>query len=175
VAARGVSLVVTGVVTGVIVNLLTPAAQKEISPSSPPSGPPLTIVSEDPVFPLISGDWVFPTKVVLGISQLNLLDSLVRAESNASMSRYVQWFSSMGGYKSTAVATRVVLENNHSYPIRIMDMNVVKKCGPPLRGTVFIANGGAEDKIVGLGFSLDSTDTDAETAQGVGPTATYPG
>jgi hypothetical protein len=90
------------------------------------------------------------------------------------MSRYVQWFSSMGGYKSTGVATRVVLENDHSYPIRIMDMNVVKKCGPPLRGTVFMANGGAEDKIVGLGFSLDSTDTDAEIAQGVGPTEWEP-
>jgi hypothetical protein len=144
-------------------------AQKAIIHPSPPSGAPLAILSEDPISPVLDTDWVLPGKVVLGNSQIDLLDSLVRAGSDAAMTRYVQWFSSRGGYKTGQIGSQVVLKNDRGYPIRIIGMNVAKECGPPIRGTVFMASGGAEDKVVGLGFSLDSADTDAETAQGMGP------
>jgi hypothetical protein len=149
--------------------IIPSSPQKAIIPSSPPSGPPLSIVSEDPISPVLSTDWVLPGKVVLGNSQMNLLDSFVRTGSDASMTRYMQWFSSRGGYKTGQIGSRVVLENDRSYPIRIMGMNVVEECGPPIRGTVFMASGGAEDRVIGLGFSLGSTDTDAEISQGNGP------
>jgi hypothetical protein len=45
-------------------------------------------------------------------------------------------------------------------------MNVIKNCQPPLTGTLFFGAGGAVDSTVGLGFNLDSTDTEAELAQG---------
>ena len=48
-------------------------------------------------------------------------------------------------------------------------MNVVKNCRPPLTGTLFFGAGGAVDTTVGLGFDLDSPDTEAELAQGTGP------
>jgi hypothetical protein len=47
-------------------------------------------------------------------------------------------------------------------------MNVVKSCQRPLVGTLFFGAGGAEDATVGIGFNLDSSNTDAETARGIG-------
>ena len=45
-------------------------------------------------------------------------------------------------------------------------MNVIKSCGAPLTGTLFFGAGGAIDSTVGIGFNLDSSDTEAEQAEG---------
>ena len=70
--------------------------------------------------------------------------------------------------------TQLVVRNNRNYPIRIIGINVVKHCGPPLRGTSVSAAGGAIERSVGLGFKLDSSDTDAEIARGLSPTEWQP-
>jgi hypothetical protein len=54
-------------------------------------------------------------------------------------------------------------------------MNVVKDCQLPLTGTLFFGAGGAIDTTVGLGFNLDSSDTEAEQAQGTGVDQWKPG
>ena len=43
-------------------------------------------------------------------------------------------------------------------------MNVVKSCQAPLTGTLIYAPNGGADPSIKLGFNLDSTDTEAETA-----------
>lgn len=117
---------------------------------------------------------MFPNKVLLDGSELHSLDALIQSGSDTSMAKYVQWFSSRGAYKTAGVSTQVVIENDRSHPIRIIEMNVVKKCGPPVKGTFFMAAGGAEEQSIGLGFSLDSSDTNAEVAQGIGPSEWKP-
>jgi hypothetical protein len=72
----------------------------------------------------------------------------------------------LGGYAIGSVQTQVVVQNNRPYPIRIIDMRVIKSCGRPPMGTIFDAQGGGAGEIIGLGFNLDSPDTSAKIVRG---------
>ena len=135
-------------------------------PSPAPSGPPLTVVSEDPI---ITGlDWVFSTKYLPSAGQLNYVNSLIEVPGLESGLAFNQWFYSHGAFEVGGTSTQLVVQNNRPYPIRLIDMSIVKSCRPPLAGTLFLGAGGGVDKTVGLGFDLDSPDTQAERAQGMG-------
>ena len=198
------TLVVAGVLAGVLVNVVTPPVQriadpaepnvtaapptlapKATSPSlapkatSPGTGTstrlPLKVLSEDPLYLDQMVVWAFPDVYLPDRAQLNDISSLIESSTPAARSAFTDWFFSRGAYEVGGASTQLVVQNNRSYPIRIIDMNVVKSCGPPLTGTLFFGAGGAVDSTIGLGFNLDSSDTDAETARGTGSATWTPG
>jgi len=179
--------VATVVVAGVLVNVLTPPAQRltasaeptvtvtasgdatkvasasrgqgKPTPNPTPTTPPLSVVSEDPLNLDYLGIWALPDKITLSPTKLAHLNSLHSVTDRAN------YFYSMGGYAMNA-DTQLVLQNESSQPVSILDVRVVKKCGPPLTGTLFDSPPQAGDWDVRIGFNLDSADTDAESATG---------
>jgi hypothetical protein len=190
----------TAVATGVLVNILTLQAQRTTESSAPipkssatfspqavfsgqssgkpsptPSGPPLTVLSEDPLNIGQMDVWVFPGEFLPNKNQLNYISSLIEAPGLGSRPAFNQWFYSRGAYEPGGTSTQLVVQNNRPYPIRIIDMNVAKNCRSPLAGTLFFGAGGAEDATIGLGFNLDSSNTEAELAKGIGVNQWQPG
>ena len=179
--------VATVVVAGVLVNVLTPPAQrltasaeptvtvttpndatKEASaskgpgkptPNTTPKTPPLSVVSEDPLNLDYLGIWAFPGQISLTSGQLTHLNSLHSVTDRAN------YFYSLGGYAMNA-DTQLVLQNDSNQPVSILDLRVIKKCGPPLTGTLFDAPPQEGNWDVRIGFNLDSADSDAESATG---------
>ncbi len=62
--------------------------------------------------------------------------------------------------------TQLVVQNNLGIPVRILDIDVIKSCTQPLRGTLFYAPGQAAVETIQLGFNLDSPDSDARKIDG---------
>jgi hypothetical protein len=182
--------VATGVLTSLLVNVLSAQSQQVIAqPSSAPaaptsmqshvprtnprritspsasrsSGPPLTVVSEDPINPEDNGgEWVFPGKVVLTQSELKTLNTSVSGMPIVGPS-YMNLLFSLGAYQ-VHPDTQLVVQNNQAQAIRILNINVVKSCQAPLTGTLIYSPSGGADPSIELGFNLDSVDTEAETA-----------
>jgi hypothetical protein len=167
---------VTVVVAGVLVSVLSTEAQRFVSSPAPatstPSphrpvstGSPLTVVSERPLNVDEFAYWSFPGRLVLSSNQLADVNSLFLHDPTSLP--VASYFSSLGGYAIHSTETQVVVQNNRSYSIRIIDMHVIKSCHAPVTGTIFYAPGGAEDTIIGLGFDLDSADTGARIVRGM--------
>ena len=195
------TLVAAGVLTGVLVNVLTPPAQKLAESAEPtvtltplnaapratsvskrhnnpkptptPTTPPLSVVSEDPLNLDDLGVWTFPDKIPFSSSQLAEANMLLhRALVNITViTRLGNYFYSLGGY-AINTETQLVIQNNSDQPVSILDLRVIKNCGPPLSGTFFDSPGQASGMDIRIGFNLDSTDTDAEFAN-AGPASTW--
>jgi len=189
------TVVVAGVVTTVLASVLTPTVQKlagsdgtlpavasttaipaitshnettnpasleKATPGSKPTTSPLIIASEDPLNLDDMGVWAFPQILHFSSSQLIRANALLHQWPLYGLANY---FYSLGGYGMNE-DTQLVLQNTSNQSVSILDLQVVKDCGPPLSGTLFIAPGQASDDDVRLGFNLDSDDTDAESAAG---------
>jgi hypothetical protein len=185
----GLATVILG---GALANILSSQAQQQIpslnpaeslaaSPSAPrllpdshssdsskptptrEAGPPLKVISEDPINPGdIGGVWMFPGKLALSSSQLKALNGM------KSIYDKDDWFFAHGGYEPST-DTQLVVQNNRSHLVRIIDMRVIKACTAPLGGTLFYAPDQGSDAEIRLGFNLDSADTEAESAAGWDP------
>ncbi|MGP0027032.1 MAG: hypothetical protein ACLPKE_27295 [Streptosporangiaceae bacterium] len=175
--AGAATVIFTGVISGVAVNILTPQAQKMISasggssklvhlnsmPNAPsstksPAGQPLAILAENPID--VTGVWVFPGKLTLKNSQLNYLNSL-DMDSLSGEDALGSWFIEHGAYSPNEIL-QLVLRNNRSYLVRILDIAVVKSCGAPLNGTVFYSPAEGAVGDLDLYFDLDSNDMNAQ-------------
>jgi hypothetical protein len=184
----------TLVVAGILTGLLTPPAQRLAEPTEPasttaptaspkatsasdhysrpkssstPLTSPLSIVSEDPLNVDDLGVWAFPNKIPFSSSQLNRVNLLLRrALVNVyTITHLANYFYALGGYAINA-DTQLVLQNDSSQPVSILDMRVIKNCGSPLSGTLFDSPAQGSDDDIRIGFNLDSADTDAESAKG---------
>jgi hypothetical protein len=85
-----------------------------------------------------------------------------------SDSALYNYMASRGGYAPNA-DFQLMVSNDRSYPITVINMNVAKKeCQAPLRGTLlYSADAGGDDiGSTGLGFNLDSSNTAAQLAPG---------
>lgn len=175
----------TVVLGGVLISVLSAEAQR-IVPSAPASltpapersgsagaGPPLIVVSEQPLNVDDFAYWSFPGRLVLSPSQLKHLNSIFLADPTSLP--VANYFDSLGGYALAGTETQVVVQNKRSHPVRIIDMHVIKSCHAPPTGTVFDSPGQAADETIGLEFNLDSADTGAKIARGYGtsPTTDY--
>jgi hypothetical protein len=132
------------------------------SPSPTPTTPPLSVASEDPLNLDFLGVWTFPNKIPFSSSQLAHANALMHQTLLTGMSNY---FYSLGGY-SMNTDTQLVLQNDSDEPVSILDMRIIKDCGPPLTGTLFYSPPAGGDDDVRIGFDLDSADTEAESAKG---------
>lgn len=130
-------------------------------PDPTPTTPPLSVVSEDPLNGDDLGVWVFPSKIPFSSAQLAHASALL----HGPVTDLADYFFSLGGYAKNA-DTQLVLQNDSNEPVSILDLRVIKNCGPPLTGTLFDAPPQGSDDDVRLGFDLDSADTDAEAAEG---------
>jgi hypothetical protein len=184
--AGAIGTVVTGVVTGILVNVSdnvlavhniagppapTPPSLVEASASSTVSnhgfrtsrsastGPPLTVVSEDPINLDHAGVWVFPGKVVFASSELKTLNTY---PPGIATPPFMNLLFSLGAYQAQP-DTQLVVQNNQAQEIRVLDMSVVKSCQAPLTGTLIYSPDAGADPSIQLGFDLDSADTEAET------------
>lgn len=180
--------VATGVVTSLLVNVLGAQTQQAVaqpsssptaptstpshvfqasprrttSPSpSPSSGPPLTVVSEDPINLDDAGVWVFPGKVLLTPSELKTLNASLGGMVGPSS---MNLLFSLGAYQAYP-DTQLVVQNNRAQEIRVLNINVVKSCQAPLTGTLIYSPNAGGDPSIQLGFDLDSADTEAETGE----------
>lgn len=190
------TVIVTGVATGVGINLLTAQAQRigappaptytlappphspvsqqggrkpPHSPSNIQTGPPLTVVSEDPIN---AGDhqlWSFPDAQSIGLAQItkvnHLVSSMTDSDAISSFLSIYQIFSSHGGYQPNT-DTQLVVQNDRRHVVRIINLRVVKDCTRPVTGELIYSPSAGSDNDIRLGFDLDSDDTEAETAQG---------
>jgi hypothetical protein len=130
------------------------------------------VVSEDPInLNDIGGTWAFPQRLILSSADLAHINSLTIREAN--MPAFANWAFSHGGYAPNT-DTQLIVENNRSYPVRIIDMNVAKSCGPPLTGTLLFSPNAGGDADIRLGFNLDSDNTEAYAATGWDATAWKP-
>jgi hypothetical protein len=128
--------------------------------SAPPSVDPLTVVSEDPVNVDDLADWVFPQPLVLSAAALKTLNTDIvnpTTFANPDFTAIADYMYSLGGYEMGGVDTQLVVQNNQSVPLRVIDIGVIKSCTAPLDGTLFYGPGQAGDPGVKIGFNLDST------------------
>jgi hypothetical protein len=119
-----------------------------------PDPNPLTVISEDPINVDDINDWVFPTSFVLDAGVIKVLNASLA--KNPAGNYVPDYLYGRGGYETNQVDTQLVVQNNQSVPLRIIDIGVVKTCTSQLGGTLFYAPGQAEDPGVKLGFDLDS-------------------
>lgn len=164
--------VATAVSVGILINVLSTQAQR-IAPANaspaitqkrpPVNGPPLKVLSEDPINIEQLGTVVFPGMIAIKNDQLSSIQAI--PESN--------YLSSRGAYP-TLVNTQIAVQNNRSYSIQIIDMHVMKSCQAPLTGTLFYAPAQGAVESVQVGFNLDSNDTSAKVANGDSITSSSP-
>jgi hypothetical protein len=128
-----------------------------------PKTPPLHVLSENPIELQELGVWSFPGFFVLPKNAPNVNDTAA----------VVQYMKAHGGYPASSV-TQLVVQNTRNYPIRILDMQVVKNCQQPLTGTLFYNPPQGADLSIEVGFDLDSTDPEAKLTRGPGITASLP-
>lgn len=132
-------------------------------PKPHPSGPPLTVVSELPLNLDNSGVWVLPSQALLTSDELKDLNARTATSSPGTPGyKLINMMYSLSGYQRGGTNTQLVVQNNQPQEIRVLDMQVLKSCGPPLTGTLVYSPDSGEDPAVQLGFDLDSADTDAQ-------------
>jgi hypothetical protein len=164
----------TAVLVGVLINVLTSQAQDLVpstsgtssSPSHIQAGnalksPPLRVLSEDPLNIDNLGKWIFPSKRIFDGAELRMLNSdLLGQPGGRGMEGISNLLSPMGGY-APSVDTQIVVKNTRTYPVRIIDMSVIKTCRAPFTGTIVYAQPQGAQLSVQMGFNLDSADPTA--------------
>ena len=63
----------------------------------------------------------------------------------------------------TAAVVQLTLRGNRPYPVLVTGMQVVKQCGPPMRGTLFYSPAAAQPSNAMIGFNLDKPIPQADT------------
>lgn len=62
-----------------------------------------------------------------------------------------------------AAVVELTLRGNRPYPVLVTGMQVVKQCGPPMRGTLFYSPSAAQPGNAMIGFNLDKAIPQADT------------
>ena len=117
----------------------------------------MSVLAENPMDE--SGVWIFPGKVSLDDTQLNYLNSL-NMDTLSGAVTLGKWFTAHGAYAPNAMF-QLVLKNERSYLVRILDVTTVKDCKTPLKGTLFYSPAEGVDEDANLYFDLDSANPQA--------------
>jgi hypothetical protein len=78
------------------------------------------------------------------------------AEFRGSFQNYIANASSAGGTGSDDAEVQIALRGNSRQTAVITGIQVIKKCEPPLSGTLLYSPAAAEDTNIEIGFNLDS-------------------
>lgn len=96
----------------------------------------------------------FPRDTVFGDSALTDLNA-VRQTNSGSAGSDTSWLEERGGVAVGSVFIQMVVTGNRSTPVRVMNVEVVPECGPPLDGLLFLDPPAGADLSVRLWFDLD--------------------
>jgi hypothetical protein len=185
-ALRKPAVWVGSVVTAILIGVLTQLVQQMITPSSsaansssqtpnpglsaghhdaasavPPSAS-RSPVKIDSVSYSPSGaygfSFAFQKEMALSSRELNSITGAADGEGN-----YESWTRSHGGVDLSVSEIKLVVEGNSANLVRIINMQVIKQCQPPLAGTLFLSPPAAQDTSIKLGFNLDELVSVAKT------------
>jgi hypothetical protein len=78
---------------------------------------------------------------------------------------YVSHATAVGGAGVGGVLLAIVLRGNYPGLAVVSDLQVVRRCGPPLDGTLLYSPPAAEGTNIGIGFNLDSQFATAQDYQ----------
>ncbi|MEU6484445.1 hypothetical protein [Streptomyces sp. NPDC046887] len=125
-------------------------------PRPAPSGAPPVLVTSvsGPVSDLPGKDFALPGILRMTDAELGDFNSKVTQDSDA----YDDWRERNKAVVTGAGTITVALRGNAAEQVQITDVNVIKKCGPPLDGTHFVYRSQGTGDTVALGFDLDAAD-----------------
>ncbi|MFC5830058.1 hypothetical protein [Nonomuraea insulae] len=141
-------------VIGSEATVTTPSVHVSASASSIPKKP---VAASDPVWikPVVierkvGGDysWILPNRT--NFSNKDIKDITAKLFSEQSDT----YMPKIGGVWTRGLSLKIVAEGRRESPVRILDMQVEKKC-VPLHGTAFIALEQGGEPSIGIGFNLD--------------------
>ncbi|MEV0348349.1 hypothetical protein AB0H88_21460 [Nonomuraea sp. NPDC050680] len=148
-------------VIGSDANTTTPSVYVSASASSSPKKP---VAASDPVWikPVaierkVSGDysWAIPNRIDFSKKDLKEITTQLFGEQSDT------YMPKIGGVWTRGLSLKIVAEGRRESPVRILDMQVEKKC-VPLQGTAFIALEQGGDPSIGIGFNLDMAKPSAQ-------------
>jgi hypothetical protein len=116
---------------------------------------PLRVLSENPIELAELGVWTFS-----GI--FSLPGNGPDVNDGTAVANYMK---AHGGYPVSSVI-QLAVQNTRNYPIRILDIQVVKACHQPFTGTLFYNPPQGADPSIEIGLNLDSADPEAKVARG---------
>ena len=159
--------IATGVIggaTGVIGGKLGDAATAQGQPSGPP-----VLVSQVFAGPGDAGlSYALPDVHHLSSAQLT---SLATSGKTSNLSQFDSFITLNHGAPADGTGTAVVqltLRGNRSHPVLVTGMQVVKQCGPPMRGTLFYSPSAGQPDNAMIGFDLDKAIPQADEITGSG-------
>ncbi|MFF9979099.1 hypothetical protein [Streptomyces erythrochromogenes] len=125
-------------------------------PRPAPSGrPPVLLASvTGPVSDLPGRDFALPDALRMSEAELARFGSEIVPDSAA----FASWYDRHGAVVTESGTITVALQGNAAEEVQITDINVHKKCGPPLDGTHFEGHSQGGGDTVAIGFDLDAAD-----------------
>ncbi|MEU6488423.1 hypothetical protein [Streptomyces sp. NPDC046887] len=130
------------------------------------AGAPVKVVSVTRV-PLDEASWVFPDARDFSAAEL------AEIGDTGDMRRYDAWFLERDAVPVNAREDRIVLQGDSTRTVRVTDLVVDKKCGPPLTGTFFENPSAGQDTSVVLTADLDEPVADVRSTRPGGEEARY--
>lgn len=78
-------------------------------------------------------------------------------------SAFADWYNEHGGSALSSGFINVTIRGNEAEEVRVSDLQIIKSCGKPLRGSFFIGYTQGSGDTIRLGFDLDVPASTAET------------
>ncbi|MGC8920742.1 hypothetical protein AB7952_19135 [Streptomyces sp. PG2] len=148
-----------------------PAADTRPRPA-PSDAPPVLVTSvTGPASDLAGGDFALPVELRMSPTELSRFGSDVAANSDA----FDSWYARHGATVLESATITLALRGNASEQVQITDVNVHKKCGPPLDGTFFTGYTQGSGDTVALGLDLDAAEPQAQLRARTGGGLTWTG
>ncbi|MEU2623122.1 hypothetical protein ABZ642_34310 [Streptomyces sp. NPDC007157] len=139
---------------------------------APSDAPPVLVTSvTGPASDLAGGDFALPDALHMSPTELRKFGSDVAANSAA----FSSWYDRNGGTVLESATITLALRGNAAEQVQITDVNVHKKCGPPLDGTFFTGYTQGSGDTVPLGLDLDATEPQAQLRARTGAGLTWTG
>jgi hypothetical protein len=121
-------------------------------PASSASPPVVVEGVTGPVSDLAGRDFALPEELRMSAAELKRFNTRVAADSTA----FASWYADHRGTVVESGTITVTLRGNDAEEVRISDIDVRKKCGPPLDGTYFQGHSAGTGDTVRVAFDLDS-------------------
>lgn len=161
--------VATAAVSGIIGNATGAIGTKlgnALTDQGQPSGPPI-LVSQVSFRPGDNGgSYVLPVARRLTDAQLSGMSTANYTINAERFNNFIEKNRGAAASWTGRALVQLTLRGNRSYPVLITGMQILKQCGPPLRGTLFYNPPAGEANNAMIGFDLDSAAPQADTMTG---------
>jgi hypothetical protein len=129
----------------------------KVTQPAAPEGPPITVASVSLTPGVGGGSFALLQPIGLNPDQLRGLQKS-GSQQEIHPDQFHRWIAEHRGViadeEGTSVA-EITLRGNHADQVRILDMQALPQCSPPLTGTLFYAPSGGEGASASIGFNLD--------------------